>query len=166
MATQVTTGYSYILMDDVEGEKATGKLLAVLGRGPKPVQMLIGELLDSIPSRERVSRKDGTPAHNFRSRSDPTVTLYGGEDDEYVCPLNHKETQILEAIENRVERFLVFTREENKLEWGSSLSKGDQVYVKVPSPDTGSFIWSAALVKYAGVVEVLPGWNFGVEIKV
>ena len=168
MATQRTIGHSYILIDDVEGEKATGKVMAALGRGPKPVQVLLGELLDPIPPRERVPRKDGTPTHNARSRSDPTVTLYSGdpEDDKYVHPLDLKETQILEAIENRVERFFVFAREENKLKWGSSLNKGDQVYVKIPSPDASSFVWSVALVKYAGVVETLPGWNFGVEIKV
>ena len=165
MATQLPDRYSYILMADVQGEKATRKFMAALGRAYKPVQVLQGELLTLIPSKERVPRTDKSPTHNYCSRGDPSVTLYGGEEDKYVSPLSGKELALLEAIEKLANRFDVFL-EKNKLEWGSRLDRGDQVYAKIPSSNASIPIWSVALVKYAGCVEALPGWNFGIEIKV
>ena len=166
MATVQPDGYSYILMKDVQGEKAPGMFKAVLvGSAPKHVQLLRGELLSSIPQRDRdkVPRNDGRPAHNFRSKKDPNVALY--VDDTNVAPAKGRELQLLEAIEKPYDRFTVFSIE-NRLEWGSSLRKGDQVFVKIPTPNTSVPTWSIGLVRYAGPVEGLPGWNFGVEIKV
>ena len=166
MATVQSDGYTYILMKDVQGEKAPGMIKAVLmGSAPKRVQLLRGELLSSIPQRERdrVPRNDGTSAHNFRSKKDPSVTLY--VDDTNVCPAMGKEVQLLEAIEKPYDRFTVFSME-NRLEWGSGLGKGDQVFVKLPTPNTSVPTWSIGLVRYAESVDGLPGWNFGVEIKV
>ena len=55
---------------------------------------------------------------------------------------------------------------ENRLEWGSGLGNGDQVFVKLPTPFKTSIpAWSVGLVRYAGPVDGLPEWNFGVEIK-
>ncbi len=91
--------YLYILLRDVQGEKAPGKLMAVVSgpfaSGPKPVQVLRGELLTQIPRREWLVRNDGRPPHNYCSTKDPSVTLYGGEDDEYVSPLNGRDLQLL-----------------------------------------------------------------------
>ena len=43
---------------------------------------------------------------------------------------------------------------ENRLEWGSGLGKGDQVFVKLPTPfNTSIPAWSVGLVRYAGPVD-------------
>ena len=186
MATVQPDGYSYVLMEDVQGEKAPGRFKTALkealrgtrfqGLGAlaiptvtfapmgKHVQLLRGELLTPIPQRDMLPRNDGRPAHNFRSKKDPSVTLHVC-DDANVAPAKGKEVQLLEAIERPYNRFTVFSIE-NRLEWGSSLGKGDQVFVKIPTPNTSVPTWSVGLVQYAGPVEGLPGWNFGVEIKV
>ncbi len=158
--------YLYILMRDVQGEKAPGKIMAFVG-GPKPVQVLRGELLTQIPRLEWSVRKDGRPPHNYRSTKglptkDSRVTLYGGEDDEYVSPVYGRDLQLLRAIEKPYDRFAVFS-EDSKLEWGDRLKKDDQVYVKLPTPTP---TWSAGVVRHVGPVASLPGKNFGVEIKV
>ena len=157
--------YSYILMVDVHGEKAPGKIGGLIGSSPKLVAVLRGELLASISRQEIVPRSDGRPSPNFRSKRDPSVTLYGGEDDEYVSPVNDRDLELLEAIERPGDRFAEFSKP-NKLEWGGSLGRGDQVYVRIPSPNASVPIWSIGIVKYVGPVESLPGRYFGVEIKV
>ena len=157
--------YLHILMRGVQGEKkAQGKLMAFVG-GPKPVQVLRGELLAQIPRRQRVDlqRNDGRPPHNFCTRRDPSVTLYSIEDD--VSPMNGRDLQLLEAIEKPCDRFAVFS-EDNKLEWGNRLVKGHQVYVKLPGDNASAPTWSAGVVRHVGPVASLPGRNFGVEIKV
>ncbi len=158
--------YLYILMRDVQGEKAPGKIMALVGGpflgGPKTVKVLRGELLALIPQRECVQRNNGRPPHNYHSTKDPSVTLYGGEDDDYVSPLNGRDLQLLGAIEKPWDRFAVFS-EDCKLEWGGRLKKGDQVYVRLPTPAP---TWSAGVVRHVGRVESLPGRNFGVEISV
>ena len=135
----------------------------------KPVQVLQGELLaqipPQIPRREKAARKDGRPPHNYRSTKDSSVTLYGGEDDEYVSPLNGRDLQLLEAIEKPCDRFAVFS-EDSKLEWGGKLKRGDHVYVKLPGDNASAPTWSAGVVRHVGPVASLPGRNFGVEIKV
>ncbi len=159
MASRIQN-YLYILMKDVQGEKAPGKIILI--EDPKPVQVLRGELLAQIPPREWSVHNDGRPPHNFRSTKDPSVTLYGGEDDEYVSPLNGRDLQLLGAIEKLCDRYAVFS-EDSKLEWGGRLKKGDQVYVRLPTPAP---TWSAGAVRYVGPVASLPGRNFGVEISV
>ena len=163
--------YQYILMKDVYGEKAPGKIMAILSApfagGPKTVQVLRGELLARIPSRDQEwsAHNDGRPPHNFRSTKDPRVTLYGGEDDDYLSPLNGRDLQVLGAIENPYDRFAVFS-EDNKLEWGGRLKRGDQVYVRLPGDNASAPTWSAGIVRHVGPVGSLPGRNFGVEITV
>ncbi len=161
--------YLYILMKDVYGEKSLGKIMSVLTNpfagSPKTVQVLRGELLTQIPRQEWSVRNDGRPPHNFRSTKDPSVTLYGGEGDDYVSPLNGRDLQLLEAIEKPCDRFAVFS-EDNKLEWGGRLKRGDQVYVRLPGDNETAPTWSAGVVRYVGPVESLPGRNFGVEITV
>ncbi|XP_064393273.1 ubiquitin carboxyl-terminal hydrolase CYLD-like isoform X2 [Halichondria panicea] len=151
--------YLYILMKDVYGEKAPVKIMSVSIGSPKPVQVLRGELLALIHHRELVQRYEGRPPHNYRSTKDTSVTLYGGEDDEYVSPLG-RDLQLLEAIERPSDRYAVFS-EDSKLEWGGRLKKCDQVYVRLPTPAP---TWSAGAVRYVGPVESLSGRNFGVEI--
>ena len=133
MVTRLT---DYILTEDVHGEKAPRKFKigGHIGQLPKHVHVLRGELLSSIPGREIVPRSDKKPAHNFRSNKDPTVTLYGGEDNKYVSPLNGKDLELLEAIERPGDRFAEFSKT-NKLEWGGRLDKGDQVNVKIQLPN-------------------------------
>ena len=162
MASRLTDSYSYILMKDVHGEKAPGKIGGLIGNSPKHVQVLCGELLTSIPRQDTVPRSDGRPSPYFHSKRDPSVRLYGGEDDVYVAPLNGKELKLLIAIERPGDRFAEFSKP-NKLDWGGSLRIGDHVNVKIPSSDAA---WSTGIVRYAGVVEPLRGSNFGVEIKV
>ena len=165
--TTTTAIHSYILAADSQGEKApaTGKLLTVLSpwHRPKPVRVLRGELLTSVPHPG--IRFDGRsrPAHNFRSISDPSITLYGG--DECVFPLNGKAFELLEAIQRPDDRFAEFSKTD-KLEWGGSLDKGSQVYVEIPTANAIVPTWSPGIVKYVGPIEPLPGRMFGVEIKV
>ena len=163
--TTTTEIHSYILAADSQGEKApaAGKLLMMLSpwHRPKPVRVLRGELLTSIPHPE--VRSDGRPAHNFRSISDPSITLYGG--DECVFPLNGKGFELLEAIQRPDDRFAEFSKTD-KLEWGGSLDNGSQVYVEISSANATVPTWSLGIVKYVGPIEPLPGRMFGVEIKV
>ena len=162
MTTSLRTE-SYILMVDSPGEKApvAGKLLMALSpwRRPKLVLVLRGELLTSIPHPE--IRFDGTPAHNFRSILDPSITLYGGEDDVCVFSLNGKALELLKAIQRPKDRFAEFSKTD-KLDWGGSLDKGNQVYVEIPTANASAPTWALGIVKYVGPVESLPGWNFGV----
>ena len=163
MASNLTSEHSYILLESTRGMKTRTNRRGTL----KYKSVFRGELLTSM-SLEDVVVYHGLaeePAHNFRSKRDPRVTLYGGESNEYVAPVSGKELQLLEAIEKTSDRFAVFS-EPNKLTWGSSLKKGDEVYVKIPTLSTKVPTWSMALVQYAGPVETLPGWNFGLEIKV
>ncbi len=160
--------YLYILMKDVQGEKAPGKIILI--EGPKPVRVLRGELLAEIPRQDQewLVHDDGRPPpHNFRSTRDPSVTLYGGQDDEFdhVSPLNGRGLQLLEAIEKLCDRFAVFS-EDGKLEWGGKLKRGDQVHVRLPGDNPSAPTWSAGVVRHVGPVASLPGRNFGVEIKV
>ena len=152
----------YILMSDVQGEKAPGKIMSVLA-GSKPIQVLRGELVAPIPPRQRVQRNDGKPSHNFRTKRDPSVTLYSVKDD--VSPLNGGDLQLLGAIEKPCDRFAVFS-DDSKLEWGGRLKRGDHVYVKLPGDNASAPTWSAGVVRHVGPVASLPGRNFGVEIKV
>ena len=133
--------------------------------GSKTVQVLRGELLTQIPRREWFVHKDGRPPHNYRTTKDSSVTLYGGEDDEYVSPMNGIDLQLLGAIEKPYDRFAVFSND-SKLEWGSKLKRGHQVYVKLPGDNATAPTWSAGVVRYVGLVASLPGRNFGVEISV
>ncbi len=153
----------YILRRDIQGEKPPMKLMSVVSIGsPQPVQVLRGELLTQIPRQEWLVHDDGRPPYNFRSTKDTSVTLYGGQDDDYVFSLNSRDLQLLGAIEKPSDRFAVFS-EDSKLEWGGKLKIGDQVYVRLPTPAP---TWSACVVKHVGPVVSLPGMNFGVEIKV
>ena len=159
MAGTSVYSFSYILMKDTHGEKANNKIISILRSGPKQVQVLLGELLTLISHREIQTRNDGKPAHNYRLKKDPNVTLYCEDDD--VAPLSRDNMELLEAIQKPWARFAVFS-EDNKLEWGGrKLKKGSLVYVKL---HTG--IWSFAVVQYVGIVETLKGRNFGVEIIV
>ncbi len=152
----------YILMKDIQGEKAPGKIMSLI-EGPKSVQVLRGELLALIPPRQRSARSDGKPPHNYRYTKDPSVMLYGVKKD--VSPINGRDLQLLEAIERSWDRYAVFS-EDSRLEWGAKLKIGDQVYVRLPGDTTSAPTWSAGVVRHAGPVAPLPGRNFGVEIKV
>ncbi len=129
---------------------------------PQPVQVVQGELLALIPPQEMTTRYDKTPPHNFRTKKNPSVTLYSIKDD--VSPVYGKELQLLEAIKKPCDRFTVLT-EDNKLEWGGRLKIGDQVYVRLP---TSAPTWSAGVLRHVGPMHMasLPGRNFGVEITV
>ena len=163
MAGTGVDNYSYILMRDTQGEKAAGKFMSVLVGGSKQVQVLRGELFTLIPRKEVQPRNDEKPAHNYRLKKDPSVTLYCGEDD--LAPLNKDDLELLEAIQKPYDRFAVFS-EDNKLEWGGKLKMGDRVYVKIPGDNSSVPDWSIAVVQHVGEVESLLGRNFGVEIKV
>ncbi len=160
-----TPDYIYILMKDVHGEKAPAKFAGFALSSPKPVQVLRGELLVPISPRERVPRNDGRPPHNYHSWREPNVTLYSVEDDVSPMAARSTDLQLLQAIRRSFDCFAVFSAN-NKLEWGGSLRKGDQVYVKLPSDNESSPTWSIGVVEHIGPVEGLPGRNFGVEIKV
>ena len=164
---ELLSPHSYILMKDTQGEKAAGKIMTVFGSGSKPFQVLRGELLTLIPFKELKPRSGGKPAHRFCLKKDLSVTLltYGAQDDPDVAPLGTLDTELLEAIPTVYERFATFC-EELKLEWGGKLKTGDQVYVKMPSPNSSTPDWSIAVIQYVGEVEFLSGRNFGVEIKV
>ena len=158
--------YSYILMKDTPGERPARKFMSVITGGSKQVMVLRGELLKFIPPKEMQPRNVGKPAHNFRLKRDPNLTLYGGEDNVNVAPLNTRlNTELLGAIQDPFDRFAAFS-EDGKLDWGGKLRKGNHVFVRMPCENSSVPDWSLAVVQYAGEVESLPGRNFGVEIKV
>ena len=153
----------YLLMKDTPGEKATGTFKKIVGFSNSQKQVLRGELLQPIPPRDIQTRSDGSQ-HNYSLERDPNVTLYAMEDD--ISPLNVDDYRLLRAIDSPFDRFRVFS-DPHWLEWGARLNIGDQIYVRLPSPNvSGSTNWSFAIVRYKGAVETLPGTNFGVEIMV
>ena len=157
MASKLTFEDFYILLEDVQGVKTKAHRKSIMGDSSstlrrKSVPVLRGELLTSVSQEfdDVVTHRDtGKPTHTFHSNKDPHVTLCSGEADTLVSLVNDKELQLLEAIEEPSDRFSVFS-EPNKLTWGGSLKKGDQVYVKIPMPSTTVPTWSMALVQYVG----------------
>ncbi|XP_064385808.1 ubiquitin carboxyl-terminal hydrolase CYLD-like isoform X3 [Halichondria panicea] len=159
MARAITPDYLFLLRKETQGEEAPGMFWWLM-YSPQPVQVVQGELLALIPPQEMTTRYDKTPPHNFRTKKNPSVTLYSIKDD--VSPVYGKELQLLEAIKKPCDRFTVLT-EDNKLEWGGRLKIGDQVYVRLP---TSAPTWSAGVLRHVGPMHMasLPGRNFGVEI--
>lgn len=148
-------------MKDTPGEKATGTFKKMVGIS-NTKRVLRGELLKPIPPSEIQTRSDGSQ-HNFSLKRDPNITLQAVADD--ISPLNMEDYYLLRAIDSPFDRFRVFSHP-HLLEWGARLKTGDQIFVRLPSPNPSSSNWSLAIIRYKGVVKNLPGTNFGVEIMV
>ena len=88
--------YSYLLMEDTQGEKAVGKFISVLRGVPKLVPVLRGELLSSVSEAQEETK--------YCLRKDPSITMH--LDAYSVIPLDGSETQLIEAIEKLSDRFL------------------------------------------------------------
>ena len=120
-----------ILLRDVQGKKG-GRMAGLLKSSSKSVRH--GELLLPPPRIIVIPRKDGKLAHNYQLASDPSVTLYGSEDD--VASLSEDEFRLLVGIKSREARYEVFQNE--MLDWGSKLKLETYVYVCLlytsPSP--------------------------------
>ena len=146
-------------MKDASGEKAAGALKKMIGFLTISKLILRGELLKPIPVRDIQTRTQP----NFYLDRDPNITLQAVEDD--VAPLDIADYYLLCAIQSPYERFRVFS-DPHWLEWGGGLKVGDEVYVRLPSPNTSVSMWSNAVVRCKCSVKTLPGTTFGVEITV
>ena len=152
----------YILMKDTSGEKAAGALKKMVGINTNPKQILRGELLRPVPTRDIQTRPSGLQP-NFILERDTNITLQAGEDN--VSPLSPEDYYLLLAVAAPMDRFRVFS-DLQWLEWGEKLNVGDQVHVRMPSHNPMGVNWCLAVVRCKGSVKTLPGTMFGVEIKV
>ena len=153
----------FILMKDAFGEKATGRLMKIVGINTSNKRILRGEILKPIPQQEVHTRPNGSQP-NYCLDRDSSITLHAEADD--ISPLGIDDYYLLNAINSTFDRFRVFS-DPQWLEWGGRLKEGDQVFVRLPSPDISVSSWSCAVVRYKGPVKTLPaGTHFGVEIMV
>ena len=94
-----------ILLQDSPGEKTdtsivgTVKSLAgLMARKQSSVVIVRGELLTPIPGYEISPRNDGQKPHNYRLKSDLSVTLFCKDDGNDTAPLGDYEFLLLEGI--------------------------------------------------------------------
>ncbi len=158
-----------LLLRDEPGEKPFFQIGGLVKR-TSAVNVLRGELLVPIPRDDISPRNNGEKPHNYRVKSDATITLYCGEQD--VAPLDNYESLLLEALSRPLARFSMFLSGRT-LTWGQKLKCNDDVYVVVPGltlVSTQATPRAAAKVSFVGGLGVPPdmrgGVFFGVEIVV
>lgn len=164
------TGHSYILISDIQGEKGLGKLLTTMMVdriiSSKTVTIQQGELLGLCKDLSIDDFSFGNSRHhNYYCSRDHSITLYGGENNEFVSPVKSKHLGLLEAITNLADRYAVFC-EPAKLDWGANLERGSQVRADISPQGSAQSTWVTGQVMFFGYVESLPGKNFGIEITV
>jgi len=94
-----------------------------------------------------------------------SVSLFCKDDGNDIAPLGDYEFYLLEGIKSRSVRYDVFISFD-ELEWGSTLKRGDMVYVGLPALTSAPTPYAAAVIRYVGGLEKEPGMQFGVEITV
>ncbi len=158
-----------VLLEDKLGEKYSS-LMGGLFKRTSTVNVLRGELLVLIPGDKITPRNNGEKPHNYRVKSDATITLYC--DEQEVAPMGSYEFLLLEAVSTAIVRYSMFLSG-NILDWGQRLQPGDDVYVVVPGlthVPTQATPRAAARVCYVGGLglgeDFIGGVFFGVEIVV
>ena len=137
-----------------------------MARKQSSVVIVRGELLTPIPGYEISPRNDGQKPHNYRLKSDLSVTLFCKDDGSDTAPLHDYEFLLLEGIKSRSVRYEVFISADDMLEWGSKLKQGDAVWVAIPAATTVTTQYAAAVIHFVGGLGTEPGVQFGVEITV
>ena len=157
-----------ILMKDCSVTKLPGRLSSTVGKlippfsKPSPHNVLRGELLVPLKNKH-LSQNDGPLQPNFFVKKDPYIILYCKNED--VCPLDRRDSCLLEGIESTSVRYTLFIGG-TKLEWGAHLVVNDTVYTFIPGPNPVVLQCSTAIIRYIGQVRGLPGRQFGIEIMV
>ena len=161
-----------ILIRDVQGYKSStgfqGLVRGLMGRGGEPVNVCRGELV--VPQPEQ--QKDGAPSirggdkkpYPYYLLQDPTVTLFCSAHD--IAPMDPTEFSLLAGIKSREDRYKVFLSEDDHVEWGTRLKRGDHVMATLPSSDPCSQTRAIAAICYVGELPQEAGIQFGVEIVV
>ena len=120
-----------------------------------------GELAVKIPDAQRVTRRDGQEAHNYRTvYTDQEATFRGTIEASDVAPLSEMESLLLAGIKSKEDRYHTFIA--NKLDWGTKLKTDDLVQVSL----TGATHKATAAICFVGPIKSLPGLTFGVKIVV
>ena len=145
---QDTMGYKY---DNV----VKHVVKKIFGSPPSSVRVLRGELLKEYHHEEK--------QYNYVLQKDQSVFLRCADED--VAPLfTQKEFMLMEGIEKPVDRFSAFT--DGMIEFGSSLTPGNGVFVTIYSEGHANARLIRATVHYIGEVLGQQGFQFGVELKV
>ena len=138
----------YILLRDSRGlaKSALKKLISAVPYSE--VFILRGELV--------TIKQSSSSETKYQLHRDPNVYVNCTIED--IAPLNQQEFLLMEGIEKPADRVEVFNDE--KLDWGSTLKQGYEVYVIL---NLNSTQYASTVVHYKGVIGSVPGIQFGVE---
>ena len=120
-----------------------------------------GELVLEIPLKERITRTDGSPSHNYCLYSNNAITLY--DDGTCTAPLHGAELEYLAAITDPRKRIIQYL-ESGKLKWVMDIQHGDIVSFRLPGSDAVQM--PKGRVRYYGRIPGHEGVMFGLEILV
>ena len=129
-----------------------------------PLQRVVprGELVLEIPPKDRITRNDGSPSHNYCLYNNNAVTLY--DDGIGVAPLERAELDYLLAITDPQKRIVQYL-EPGKLKWIMELKHGVVVSFRLPQ-GSNTVLMPKGRVKYYGAIPGHEGVMFGIEILV
>ena len=122
-----------------------------------------GELVSEIPAKDRISRKDGSPSHNYRLHNDPAISLY--DDGSGVCPLQGAELDYLKAIHNPTTRIVQYL-DADKMKWIVNLKHNDNVFFRLKLTKSAPPVAVKGKIRYYGHIKGHTGVMFGIEILV
>ena len=129
-----------------------------------PLQRVVprGELVLEIPPKDRITRTDGSPSHNYCLYSNDAVTLY--DDGTAVSKLHGAELDYLLAITDPQKRIVQYL-EPGKLKWIMNLRHRDTVTFLLPQ-GYNAVLMPKGRVRYYGRITGHEGVMFGLEILV
>ncbi len=129
-----------------------------------PLQTVVpkGELVLELPLKDRITRTDGNPSHNYCLYSNNAVTLY--DDGTGMAPLYGAELDYLLAITDPQKRIVQYL-EPGKLKWIMDLGHGDIVTFRLPQ-GSNAVLMPKGRVRYYGRIPGHEGVMFGIEILV
>ena len=161
-----------ILIKDVHGQKSPtglpGLVKGWMGRGGEPVNVFRGQLVVPLPEQQ----EDGAPPagggdkklYTYSLLQDPAVTVLCSAQD--VAPMDPTEFSLLAGIKSREDRYKVFLSEDDHVEWGTRVKRGDHVMATMPSSNPCPTARAVAMIRYVGELPKEAGIQFGVEILV
>ena len=129
-----------------------------------PLQRVVrkGELVLEIPPKDRITRTDGSPSHNYCLYSNNAVTLY--DDGIGMAPLEGAELDYLLAITEPPKRIIQYL-EPRKMKWIMELKHGDIVSFRLPQ-GSNAVLMPKGRVRHYGRIPGHEGVMFGIEILV